>query len=273
MKHPLLTYLCPVALVLLMGCSNEPEKPVLTGTELPNAEDARVAPSVREVLDQIAANMVAVEGGEFLMGAGPDDAKAANDERPQHYVKVDGFQISRYEVTQRQYRELMVQNPSAHKGCDDCPVENVSWDDAQTFIARLNAFTGKSYRLPTEAEWEYAARGGNKSKGYKYAGGNDLGSVAWYYDNSADKTHPVGQKQANELGLYDMSGNVWEWCSDWYDAYPFTAQTNPKGPSSGSYRVLRGGSWLNDADCRVSYRRSDSPDHRYSFDGFRLVLP
>jgi formylglycine-generating enzyme required for sulfatase activity len=147
----------------------------------------------------------------------------------------------------------------------------VSWDDTQEFIRKLNLQTGKSYRLPTEAEWEYAARGGNKSKGYTYAGSNVLDEVGWY---SEYKTHPVGQKQANELGIYDMSGNVWEWCGDWYDAYPFTAQTNPKGPLSGSYRVLRGGSWHDPAErCRVSYRNSIYPDFRFYFNGFRLVLP
>ena len=266
MKHRLLNYFCPAALVRLMGFSKEPK--------IPNAEDARVAPSVREVLDQIAANMVAVEGGEFLMGAGPDDAEAANDERPQHYVKVDGFQISRYEVTQAQWAAVMGSNPSRFSGCDDCPVERVSWNDTQEFIRKLNLQTGKSYRLPTEAEWEYAARGGNKSKGYKYAGGNDLGSVAWYGDNSESKTHPVGQKQANELGIYDMTGNVWEWCEDWYGDSSSSAQTNPKGPQSGSYRVLRGGSWGSSAEyCRVSGRSSYFPDSRINSGGFRLVLP
>jgi formylglycine-generating enzyme required for sulfatase activity len=150
----------------------------------------------------------------------------------------------------------------------------VSWDDTQEFIRKLNLQTCKSYRLPTEAEWEYAARGGNKSRGYRYAGGNDIDRVAWYDGNSDIETHPVGQKQANELGLYDMSCNVWEWCGDWYDAYPFTAQTNPKGPLSGSNRVLRGGSWSSNAEyCRVSCRSSFYPHIRSIDYGFRLVLP
>ena len=224
------------------------------------------ATPVHEVLGQIKANMVAVEGGEFLMGASPDDPEALDSERPQHCVKVEGFQISRYLVTQAQWAAVMGSNPSEFSGCDDCPVEKVSWDDTQEFIRKLNLQTGKSYRLPTEAEWEFAARGGNKSKGYTYAGSNVLDEVGWYDDNSDDKTHPVGQKQANELGLYDMSGNVWEWCSPY--AYP-----------------LRGGGWNNDAKrCRVSSRKSSNPDTRSSrigfryrstvdLAGFRLVLP
>jgi formylglycine-generating enzyme required for sulfatase activity len=168
----------------------------------------------------------------------------------------------------------MGSNPSYFSGCDNCPVENVSWNDAQDFIRKLNQQTGKNYRLPTEAEWEFAARGGNKSKGYKYAGGNYRSNVAWYYDNSGGKTHAVGQKQANELGIYDMSGNVWEWCGDWYGDYSSSSQTNPKGPSYGSSRVLRGGGWDFDAsDCRVSSRDDLAPGYRDYYDGFRLVLP
>ncbi len=224
-----------------------------------------------KVLDQIATNMVAVEGGEFLMGAGPDDAEADTNERPQHLVKLDGFHISRYPVTQAQWVAVMGNNPSFFRGCDDCPVEQVSWNDIQDFIRKLNQQTGKNYRLPTEAEWEFAARGGNLSKGYRYAGSDDLSRVAWY---AGGKTHAVGQKQANELGIYDMSGKVREWCEDWYGDYSNTAQTNPKGPSSGSDRVLRGGSWADSArNCRVSDRYNCIPDRRYSPHGFRLVLP
>ena len=165
----------------------------------------------------------------------------------------------------------MGSNPSKFKG-DNLPVEQVSWNDIQEFITKLNTMTGKTFRLPTEAEWEYAARGGNKSKGYKYSGSNTLDNVAWYTNNSSSKTHPVGQKQPNELGLYDMSGNVWEWCQDWYGSYSSSSQTNPTGPSSGSYRVLRGGSWYHFARiCRVSYRLNSDPDDRYNLNGFRLV--
>jgi formylglycine-generating enzyme required for sulfatase activity len=152
-------------------------------------------------------------------------------------------------------------------------VESVSWNDIQQFLTKLNARTGKTYRLPTEAEWEYAARGGSSGRGYKYSGSNNLDEVAWYYGNSGSKTHPVGQKKANELGLYDMSGNVYEWCADWYGNYSSGAQTNPKGPSSGTLRVLRGGSWFNGAEfCRSADRFSDDPVNRYDFIGFRLVF-
>lgn len=226
-----------------------------------------------KVLDQIATNMVAVEGGEFLMGAGPDDAEADTDERPQHLVKLDGFHISRYPVTQAQWVAVMGNNPSYFSGCDDCPVEQVSWNDIQDFIRKLNQQTGKNYRLPTEAEWEFAARGGNLSKGYRYAGSDDLSSVAWYLDNSGGKTRAVGQKQANELGIYDMSGNVWEWCEDWSGDYSSSAQTNPKGPLNGERRVLRGDSFDDAVDCRVSLRGDGGPDEDCSNVGFRLVLP
>ena len=167
----------------------------------------------------------------------------------------------------------MGSNPSYFEG-DALPVEQVAWNDCQEFIRKLNQKTGKNFRLPTEAEWEYAARGGKKSNGYKYAGSNDIGSVAWYTNNSDSKTHPVKGKSPNELGLYDMSGNVWEWCSDWYGSYSSGSQTNPQGPSSGSLRVLRGGSWRSNAGyCRVSYRYFGGPGNRYFDSGFRLALP
>jgi len=166
----------------------------------------------------------------------------------------------------------MGSNPSRFKG-ENLPVENVSWDDCQAFIRKLNELTGQTFRLPTEAEWEYAARGGIKSKGYKYAGSNTLNDVAWYYGNNGEKTHPVGSKSSNELGLYDMSGNVWEWCQDWYGSYSSSSQTNPSGASSGSIRVYRGGSWYNNAgSCRVSYRYGGNPSHSFDFLGLRLAL-
>jgi formylglycine-generating enzyme required for sulfatase activity len=167
----------------------------------------------------------------------------------------------------------MGNNPSYFKGAK-LPVEQVSWDDCQEFIRKLNAMTGKRFRLPTEVEWEYAARGGNRSRGYKYSGSDNIGSVAWYTDNSGRETHPVGQKQANELGLYDMSGNVEEWCQDWYgeNYYSSSPSQNPKGPSTGSDRVLRGGSWGDDAwRCRVSSRVKDAPGLRGSNLGLRLA--
>ncbi len=201
------------------------------------------------------------------------DGDCENDEKPAHTVTLSGFLIGKYEVTQADWRSVTGGNPSDFSGCDDCPVEQVSWDEVQDFLKKLNAREpGKNYRLPTEAEWEYAARGGTKSKGYLYAGGNDLDKVAWYPGNSGDKTHPVGGKAPNELGLYDMSGNVWEWCSDWFGDYSATAQNDPKGPNRGGYRVLRGGGWNDGAGfCRVSRRLSGTPDDRGDFLGFRLA--
>ena len=161
------------------------------------------------------------------------------------------------------------------KGCDQCPVEGVSWNDVQEFITKLKRKTNKTYRLPTEAEWEYAARGGNKSRGYTYSGSNSVGDVAWYSENSGSQTHPVGQKQANELGIYDMTGNVWEWCGDWYDSdyYKGSPAFNPEGPSSGSYRVSRGGGWGNyPRSCRTSHRGYNTPGARLDYLGFRLVF-
>ena len=192
-----------------------------------------------------------------------------SDEEPVHTVTVSSFYMDKTEVTQAEYRKVMGKNPSHFSGCDDCPVENVSWHDANEYAKKV----GK--RLPTEAEWEYAARGGNKSKGYRYSGSNTISSVGWYDDNSRSKTHPVAQKQPNELGLYDMSGNVYEWCSDWYGSYSSSPQNNPQGPNSGSSRVLRGGRWSTlDLSCRVAIRFRSGPDLRYSnyFGGFRLVL-
>jgi len=216
--------------------------------------------------------MVYVEGGTFTMGATEEQGDGSEYyEKPAHQVTLSSFYICKHEVTQDEWEAVMGSNPSKFKG-KRRPVEKVSWEDCQTFISKLNSITGKQYRLPTEAEWEYAARGGNCSNGYKYSGSNTLSNVAWYRDNSGNKTHEVMTKSPNELGLYDMSGNVWEWCSDWYGGYLSSDQTNPKGPSSGSYRVQRGGSWDDGARrCRVSYRYYYSPSYRYDL-GLRLAL-
>ena len=217
--------------------------------------------------------MVYVEGGTFTMGATSEQGSDALDGgKPAHSVTLDGYYIGKYEVTQKLWKAVMGSNPSDFKG-DNLPVENVSWDDVQEFLRKLNAMTGKNYRLPTEAEWEFAARGGNSSRGYKYSGSNSLGSVAWYYDNSGDRTHAVGTKSPNELGIYDMSGNVWEWCQDWYGSYSSSSQRNPQGPNSGSSRVFRGGCWSYDARfCRVSIRGYNTPGYRLNHLGFRLAL-
>ena len=217
--------------------------------------------------------MVYVSGGTFTMGATSEQGFDYEvDERPAHSVTLSGYYIGKYEVTQELWEAVMGSNPSDFKG-DNLPVENVSWNDVQEFLRKLNAMTGKRYRLPTEAEWEFAARGGNSSRGYKYSGSNSLGSVAWYRDNSGRGTHAVGTKSPNELGIYDMSGNVREWCQDWYGSYSSSSQRNPKGTNSGSYRVFRGGSWNYDARlCRVSIRYYNNPDLRYNSLGFRLAL-
>ena len=217
----------------------------------------------------ITFNMVYVQGGTFQMGS--NDSEAYSDEKPIHSVTLSDYYIGETEVTQELWEAVMGNNPSYFKGSNK-PVERVSWDDCQEFIRKLNQKTGKNFCLPTEAQWEYAARGGNKSRGYKYAGSNTIGDVAWYYDNSSSSTHPVGTKLPNELGLYDMSGNVWEWCSDWDGDYSTSSQTNPMGPSTGSDRVLRGGCWYNGAHyCRVAYRYSSNPDRRIFNSGFRLA--
>ena len=215
--------------------------------------------------------MVPVEGGTFTMGATSEQGSdALEGEYPAHQVTLSDYYIGQTEVTQALWKAVMGSNPSDSKG-DNLPVEQVSWDDCQVFIQKLNQLTGKQFRLPTESEWEYAARGGRKSRGYKYAGDNDIGLVAWYEDNSGNETHPVATKQANELGVYDMSGNVEEWCSDGYDGYQSSSQSDPQGPSSGSDRVGRGGSFFFDARyCRVSNREYYTPDFR-TFDlGLRL---
>ena len=236
---------------------------------------AQATESQKRVLSDLVANMVRVEGGTFTMGATSEQGSDADsDEKPTHPVTLSDYYIGRYEVTQAQWEAVMGNNPSSFKNNgSNCPVENVSWNDCQNFIKRLNSLTGLTFHLPTEAEWEYAARGGNKSKGYKYSGSNSIGSVAWSASNSSSKTHPVGTKTPNELGIYDMSGNVWEWCSDWYGSYSSNPSTNPTGPASGSYRVLRGGGWDDIARlCRVSYRSYNDPDSRGSRNGFRLAL-
>ena len=203
----------------------------------------------------VSFEMIAVKGGTFTMGATSEQGSdAESDEKPTHSVTLSDYYIGKFEVTQELWQAVMGNNPSYYKG-NNLPVEQVSWNDVQEFIKKLNQKTGANFRLPTEAEWEYAARGGNKSQGYKYSGSNTIGNVAWYTDNSGSKTHQVGTKAPNELGIYDMTGNVWEWCQDWYGSYSRDSQTNPKGASSGSSRVYRGGSWYygakSPAECRI----------------------
>ena len=221
----------------------------------------------------VSFTMIAVQGGTFTMGATAEQGSDAySDEKPTHKVTLSDYMIGETEVTQELWKAVMGTNPSYFSGTQN-PVEQVSWEDCQNFIAELNAMTGKKFRLPTEAEWEFAARGGNKSNGFKYSGSGSIDKVAWYDGNSSSKTHPVKQKQANELGIYDMSGNVYEWCQDWYGSYSSSAQTNPTGPSSGSNRVFRGGSWNYYATfCRVSSRLSGTPTGTSNLLGLRLAL-
>ncbi len=215
--------------------------------------------SLHPEIKKLLQNMVLVEGDTFQMGT-DDYGKCM----PIHPVTVDNFEIARFPVTQTLWRAVMGSDPPklGFKGCDECPVERVSWDDCQGFFEKLNELTGERFRLPSEAEWEFAARGGNKSQGYTYSGSNNIDEVAWYRGNSGSKTHPVGQKKANELGLHDMSGNVWEWCEDdWHENYEGAPEDGKAWVETKrmSYRVLRGGSWSFNFYCRVAYRDWYSP--------------
>ena len=219
----------------------------------------------------IPVEMVFVQGGTFKMGSN----FGVVDEQPVHEVTVGDFYIGKYEVTQQQWHMIMDQdtNKCYFEGCDSCPVERVSWYNVKEYIDKLNEKTRMNYRLPTEAEWEYAARGGSLSKGYKFSGSNAEVTVAWKVGNSHAMTHPVGRKKPNELAIYDMTGNVFEWCSDWYSQtwYQISPKDNPTGPPEGMHRVIRGGSWFYDnTGLRVTDRASANPSYRYGYVGFRL---
>ena len=251
-------------------------------------KDEPVNPVETFTVNGVTFTMVAVEGGTFTMGV---TAKQAGDpfdvEQPAHEVTLSSYFIGQTEVTQALWQAVMGSNPSYFSSRNNYdtnlqrPVEFVSWNDCQTFITKLNQLTGKTFRLPTEAEWEFAARGGNRSKGYKYSGSNNLEDVALYWfsipsevdDKAGYGTQTVATKAPNELGLYDMSGNVWEWCQDWFGYYSSDAQIDPVGPSTGSARMTRGGSWLNlDYSCRVSYRGPFDPTSKIDCVGLRLAL-
>ena len=215
--------------------------------------------------------MVKVEGGTFTMGGTEEQLISYDNELPLHQVTLADFAIGETEVTQELWAAVM--GTTAYQEEKNLPMEYVSWEDCQKFIAKLNMLTGETFRLPTEAEWEYAARGGQKSLNYHYSGSDTLSNVAWYWENSDQRTHPVATKQANELGIYDMCGNVWEWCQDWYANYDATEQTNPVGPEEGTERVDRGGSWTSSAGtCRVAYRGNYNPRKRNSYLGLRLAM-
>lgn len=234
----------------------------------------------------VSFTMVYVQGGTFTMGATSEQGSDAYDnEKPAHSVTLSNYYIGETEVTQELWEAVMgttvrqqrdkanKERPLRGEGVN-YPMYYISWDECKTFVTQLNSLTGQRFHLPTEAQWEYAARGGNKSRGYEFAGSNTPSEVAWYNDNSGDSTHPVKTKSPNELGLYDMSGNVFEWCQDWYGSYSSGTQTNPTGPSSGAYRVYRGGSWDYFArNCRVSYRYGNTPSRHYGSSlGLRLAL-
>lgn len=286
----LLIMLCPIGMAAQSTITRNKPKPAVTKHKPAAKPKAKPKPAPRRnsthhsssttsttslsaELNKLINNMVYVAGGTFTMGGTSEQSSDAyDDEEPTHSVTLSSYYICKYEVTQALWRAVMGSNPSNFKG-NNLPVENVSWNDCQTFINRLNSYTGRNFRLPTEAEWEFAARGGNYSRHYKYSGSNYISDVAWYDGNSGNRTHPIGTKQANELGLYDMSGNVYEWCSDWYGSYSSYSQNDPTGPNSGSRRVLRGGSWDYIASfCRSSFRGYFTPGFRLNFLGLRLVL-
>ena len=241
---------------------------------IPSAQSSKSSRTIiPAVVQQAIDDMVWVEGGIFMMGAtGEQGDDAETNEFPVHQVTLSGYYISKYEVTQELWLAVMGSNPSFFTGNPRHPVENVSWNDCQKFIAKLNSLTGKNFRLPTEAEWEYAARGGKWSMGYKYPGSDSLDSVAWIDVSPYGTTHPVGQKSPNELGLYDMSGNVHEFCQDWYGSYISVAQTNPTGPTSGPDHVIRGGGYYSRAESnRVSYRARGGT-YFCGYGGLRLAM-
>ncbi|MDI6402490.1 SUMF1/EgtB/PvdO family nonheme iron enzyme [Balneolaceae bacterium ANBcel3] len=264
-------------------CGNPTGKPSSVPHPISSSSQAKLLDAgVREVAEMdgeehyekepdqshLYGEMVFVQGGRFHRGN-----EAIRNAMPVHEVELDDFYIGKYPVTQAQWKAVMGTNPCHFYG-DDRPVEKVNWEDAQQFIRKLSILTGKSFRLPTEAEWEYAARGGQMSQGYIYSGSDNLDDVGWFEDNSGAETHPVGQKKPNELGIYDMSGNVYEWCNDWYHSeyYKKSSPRNPQGPSKGDFRLFRGGSWRIGSDyCRCAYRASSFPGYWFSYVGFRLV--
>jgi formylglycine-generating enzyme required for sulfatase activity len=239
-------------------------------SQIPNGEENAEAKALRSLLDGIKYNMVFVDSGDFEMGTSGGE----NDESPVHKVRISSFYMSKYEVTQAQWEAIMGTDPSANKGCKTCPVENVSWEDANKFIQKLNQLTGGTYRMPTEAEWEYASRGGKLRINNKFSGGVKIDKYGWSYENSGGKSHPVGRLGGNELGIFDMSGNVGEWCSDWYDNnyYKNSVSFNPIGPANARSKVVRGGSWDDyDKTARVFARSKFEPATKNKSIGFRLA--
>jgi len=253
---------------------------VLKG-EWPPVQPSSVDKLMTVEANGVSFNMVYVEPGSFVMGALDGDPDAFDKEYPSHQVSLSGFYIAQTEVTQELWQAVMGYPHDIQAADPQCPVDRVAWTECQTFITRLNELTGKTFRLPTEAEWEFAARGGVRGHGYPYSGSAVPDDVAWYSANALDVgeenpdygIHPVAMKMANKLGLYDMSGNVYEWCQDRYGAYEAAAQTDPTGPVTGTDRVYRGGSWAYDArHCRVTYRNNCPPAFSIFCLGFRLAM-
>ncbi len=245
---------------LIIACNKEKEN----NEPKPDPED-----KTEKGIDFGDIKMILVAQGSFSMGS----TSGFSDEKPVHEVLIDSFYIGKYEVTQALWKEIMDNSPSEFKG-DSLPVESVTWSQVQTFLTKLNEKSGLNYCLPTEAEWEYAASGGNQNKNYKYSGSHDADEVAWYRSNAGKTTHIVGSKQVNTLGIYDMSGNVWEWCSDWYgqNYYTSSPQSNPQGPNSGDQKITRGGCWDSDTtNIRKTCRFFALPNSYGKFIGFRLA--
>jgi len=255
-------------------CGKTVDKCAYKGKHPAEKPKTETTESMGDVFSQLQASMVRVEGGTFKMGATAEQGRSAdNNERPVHSVTLKEYYICKYEVTQELWQAVMGNNPSRFKGDSKRPVENVSWQDCMTFIDKLNKMTGKKYRLPTEAEWEYAARGGHSSKSNKYSGGNAADGAMWYEGNAAGSTHPVGAKMPNELGLYDMNGNVWEWCQDRSGCYTSGSQNNPTGPSWGNCRIIRGGCWTNGVlNCRTTNRNAAKSSVANAYIGLRLAM-
>ena len=287
MKNKKITILWAAMLLLAAGCDKDPyfdkgdylyENRDLTYLE--NIDgilihwDEQVTEEQQEAIREMVSAMVRVEGGTFQMGS--DDELAADDEQPVHAVTLSNYRIAKFTVTRKQWRAIMrdwLQWNGNYGTGDDLPATNLNMDDVQRFLETVNRLGALNFRLPTEAEWEYAARGGKKSHGTSYSGSDNADAVAWHQGNGCNVLHPVGSLQPNELGLYDMSGNVWEWCSDWYGTYSADAQTNPQGPNYGDRRVVRGGSFSYEAAfSRVTQRNSIQPNTQSFAVGFRLAM-
>ena len=248
-----------------------PESEVVNGITI--TWDVNITDSQKRVLKELVKNMVDISGGTFEMGALNSNIEAFLWEKPSHNVTLSGYKLNKYELTQKEWQAVMGSNPSAFIG-DNNPVERVSWDEiVNQFLPKLNKLTGLSFRLPTEAEWEYAARGGFYQEDYKYSGSNNIDNVAWYNESIGNHSHKVGMKDSNILGLFDMSGNVQEWCNDNYDSYSSAPQINPKGPDSGVFKIVRGGCWrIKATHARVTCRTYGDSSRKKDDIGFRLAL-